>query len=166
MRRTAGRLCRPGVGLIIASLLPLGPAVATVPSAIEARVLDTDFDRVTHVKAIPGPVLAALAPLVGGRPLADPVYLDQTTHTWKPNGGDRLLFAAGSPTLWLVHYEQPAATPARYVAIIEITGPGQAMVAEHLLMNAKTFSVPALKNMIRMREFTVLTGTEATKKSR
>jgi hypothetical protein len=76
------------VGLILSMLVVRTSAGAAGASAREI-FLSTDFTLVQRLDTLPSPMSAVLA----GRKLTDPVYFDQATQMWKPNPGDRLVFA-------------------------------------------------------------------------
>ena len=166
MRRASHAIFNLGVFLCAISLALCELSYAGDRSPAQARVLATRFEKVAHVSAIPGPVMTVLAPLLAGKPLADPVYLDKATNLWKPNKADRLVFAARSPTLWMVQYELQAPAPTRYLAIVELKGHDSAVVLEHLLVIEQVLSVPALKNMIEQGRLRAVTDAPSARGGR
>ncbi len=166
MRRASRAIFNLGVFLCAISLAPCEFSYAGDRTPAQARVLATRFEKVARVSAIPGPVMTVLAPLLAGKPLAAPVDLDRAPSLWKPSKADRLVFAAKSPTLWMVQYELQAPAPTRHLAIVELKGHDSAVVLEHLLVNEQVLSVPALKNMIEEGRFRVVTDAPSARGGR
>jgi len=94
--------------------------------------------------------------LLAGRELADPVYFDQATQMWKPNPGDRLVFAGSSASFWFVYYELVGPKAGHHVVMLKVGSDGKPQVAEHLVLKERAWSTPHLKNAIRRGEFTVI----------
>jgi len=129
-------------------------AAAGDRSALLASFLATEFDKVGRVEEIPGALLAAIDPLLSGARLADPVRLDTATDTWKPNAGDRLLFAGRAAGGWFVYFEQPAAQPPWHLVVFATGADGRVAAQEHVVTIEQAFSMPALKNAIRAGRYT------------
>jgi hypothetical protein len=137
------------------TLLNAGTSSAADKSPLLSSFLSTEFEKVAHVDAIPDTISTALAAALSGKRLVDPAYLDKATNTWKPNAADRLLFAGKSPGLWFVYCERQGFPSSTHLMVFEVTK-GVAIVAqEHVITTDLAFSLPALKNMIRARQYTV-----------
>jgi hypothetical protein len=143
-------------GLAVALALPgLATAATGIEgSALLASFLATEFDKVGRVEEIPDSLLAAIDPLLSGARLADPVRLDPATDTWKPNAGDRLLFAGRGAGSWFVYFEQPAAQPPWHLVVSGTGADGRVATQEHVVTLEQAFSMPALKNAIRAGRYT------------
>jgi len=144
-------------GLVVALALPgFAGAVAAAAEApaLLATFLATEFEKVGHVAEIPDPLMASIEPLLSGARLADPVRLDPATDTWKPNAGDRLLFAGRAAGSWFIYFEQPATQPAWHLVVAGIGADGRVAAQEHVVTLEQAFSMPALKNAIRAGRYT------------
>jgi hypothetical protein len=136
------------------ALLGAGATSAEDKSHLLSSFLSTEFEKVTHVDAIPATLSTALAAALSGKHLVDPAYLDKATNTWKPNTADRLLFAGRSPALWFVYFEWQGPPSSTHLMVFEVTK-GMAIVEqEHVITTDLAFSVPALKSMIRAKQYT------------
>lgn len=133
-------------------------AAADIP-ALLVSFLATEFDKIGHVAEIPDPLLAAIEPLLSAGRLADPVRLDAATDTWKPNAGDRLLFAGRAAGSWFIYFEQPAAQPPWHLVVVGIGADGRVAAQEHVVTLEQAFSMPALKNAIRAGRYTDVART-------
>jgi hypothetical protein len=134
-----------------------GP-VAAPSESVREMFLSTDFATIKRIDTLPPAVVPALNEALAGRKLSDPVYLDPSTQMWKPNPGDRLVFAGGSPSLWFVYYEVTEPKPGQHVVILTPGSDGKVTITEHLILRERAWSTPQLKNAIRRGEFTEVAG--------
>jgi hypothetical protein len=141
-----------GVVLIVPSV---GASPAAGNSSLLSSFLSTEFEKVAHVNAIPGTISAALATVLSGKQLVDPAYLDKATNTWKPNTADRLLFAGKAPALWFVYFERQGPQTSTHLLVFEVTSRADILAQEHVITTDLAFSLPALKSMIRAKQYTV-----------
>jgi len=142
------------VGLILSMLVVRTSAGAAGASAREI-FLSTDFTLVQRLDSLPSP-MSSLDAVLAGRKLTDPVYFDQATQMWKPNPGDRLVFAGSSASFWFVYYELVEPNAGHHVVMLRVGSDGKPQVAEHLVLKERAWSTPQLKNAIRRGEFTVI----------
>ena len=144
------RACAVTVGL---ALLSAGVTSAADKSHLLPSFLSTEFEKVAHVDAIPDTISTALAAVLSGKRLVDPAYLDKATNTWKPNKADRLLFAGKSAALWFVYFERQGSPSSTHLMVFEVAK-GMAIVEqEHVITTDLAFSLPALKSMIRAKQY-------------
>jgi hypothetical protein len=137
------------------ALLSAGASSAADRSHLLASFLSTEFEKVAHVDAIPGSISIAVSAALSGKHLVDPAYLDKATNTWKPNTGDRLLFAGKSPALWFVYFERQGTPSSTHLMVFEVTNAAAIVEQEHWITTDLVFSLPALKSMIRAKQYTV-----------
>jgi hypothetical protein len=141
-------------------LLSVGAvSAATNPSPLLTSFLSTEFEKIAHVDGIPEPISSAIATTLSGKHLMDPAYLDKATNVWKPNTGDRLLFAGKAPALWFVYFEQQTPQPAAHLLVLKLENGGAVSAQEHVVTTAQAFSIPALKTMIRSQQYTAVSGS-------
>src|SRR5260221_14381281 len=76
MRRASRAIFNLGGFLCAISLAPCEFSSAGDRTPAQARVLATRFEKVAGGGAIPGPAMPVLAPLLGCKPLSEPVHPD------------------------------------------------------------------------------------------
>jgi len=145
-------------GLVIVSIAACGIGATSALGVDEPTLLSsflaTEFDKIGHVADIPDPLMAAIEPLLSEGRLADPVRLDPTTNTWKPNPGDRLLFAGAAAGSWFIYFEQTGAQPPWQLVVFGLGAEGRVASQERVVTLEQAFSMPALKNAIRAGRYT------------
>ena len=137
------------------ALLSAGELIAAERSPLLASFLSTEFEKVAHVDAIPDTIATAVAAVLSGKRLVDPAYLDKATNTWKPSTADRLLFAGKSPSLWFVYFERQGPPSSTHLILFQVTNGMAILEQEHAITTDLAFSLPALKSMIRAKQYTV-----------
>lgn len=137
------------------ALLSAGAASAADRSPLLASFLSTEFEKVAHVDAIPDTITSAVAAVLSGKHLVDPAYLDKATNTWKPSTADRLLFAGKSPALWFVYFERQGPPSSTHLILFQVTNGMAILEQEHVITTDLAFSLPALKSMIRAKQYTI-----------
>jgi hypothetical protein len=149
------RFTRAFAVAVILALPGAGTSSPADRSSLLSSFLSTEFEKVAHIDAIPDTISTALAAVLSGKHLVDPAYLDKATNTWKPNTGDRLLFAGKSPALWFVYFERQGTPSSTHLMVFEVTNATAIVEQEHWITTDLVFSLPALKSMIRAKQYTV-----------
>ena len=149
----AGFAIASGLALLSAGASFVGASSAADRSPLLTSFLATDFEKVAHVEAIPDTLAAALKAVLSGKSLVNPAYLDKATNTWKPSTADRLLFAGKSPLLWFVYFERQGPPSSTHLIVFEVTKGTAILDQEHVITTDLAFSLPALKSMIRAKQY-------------
>lgn len=158
MRRDAGmdlNVFTKAFAIALCLTLPgAGASSAGERPPLLAAFLSTEFEKVSHVEALPDTLAAALKTVLSGKDLVNPAYLDKATSTWKPSTADRLLFAGKSPALWFVYFERQGPPSSTHLIVFEVTKGMAILDQEHVITTDLAFSLPALKSMVRARQYT------------
>jgi hypothetical protein len=147
-------VCR--VVVLVLSTLVVRTNAGAAAASVREIFLSTDFALVRRLDSLSAPISSSLDALLAGRKLTDPVYFDQATHLWKPNPGDRLVFAGSSASFWFVYYELVGQKAGHHVVMLKVGYDGKPQVEEHLVLKERAWSTPQLKRAIRRGEFTVI----------